>query len=324
MNRIIVLSSGGDSPGMNAALRAVVRTSIHDGLQIFGCRGGFQGLIDQELIPLSPENVANCIQAGGTLLKADRCLGFYQKEIRDQCRLFLETNQIEGMIILGGNGSFAGASLMSSESRGKLAVLGIPCTIDNDIPGTEYTLGFDTACNNALQAIDKIRDTASSHNRHFLVEVMGRNAGFLAVDVAIAGGAEIILIPEFELPLEKVAEKLRRRRQSKLSSIIVVAEANQPGRSIQLAEDLHDLTQLPFRVCVLGHIQRGGSPTAFDRKTASAMGYYAVQALRKGESHKMTAMVNNRLSLVRLPLPDEPARLFEQKDLLVMNDILCA
>lgn len=324
MNRIIVLSSGGDSPGMNAAIRAIVRTGAHHGLEIFGCQLGFQGLVDQKLTPLYPENVANCIQAGGTLLKADRCLAFYEKETRDRCRAFLENQRIDGLIILGGNGSFCGASLLSSESQEKLAVIGLPCTIDNDIPGTEYTIGFDTARNNALDAIDKIRDTASSHYRHFLVEVMGRNSGFLAVDVGIAGGAEIILIPEFEPPLEKVAHKLLSRRQSKLSSIIIVAEANQPGRSIQMAEDLHQLTQLPFRVCVLGHIQRGGSPTALDRKTASTMGYLAVKALLDGESHKMVALNNDAYSLAPFPAPELPTRVFQQKDLLEMNDILCA
>lgn len=324
MNKIIVLTSGGDAPGMNAALRALVRAGIHFGFEVFGCQQGFQGIIDQKLIPLFPENVANCIQTGGTLLKAERCAAFYEKAIRDRCRSYLEKNHINGLVVLGGNGSFCGAALLSSESEGKLAVIGIPCTIDNDIQGTEYTIGFDTARNNALQAIDKIRDTASSHYRHFLVEVMGRNTGFLAVDVGIAGGAEIILIPEFELPLEKIAQKLSQRRQSKLSSIIVVAEANQPGRSIQMAEDLHRLTQLPFRVCVLGHIQRGGSPSALDRSLASSMGYQAIQALRAGESHKMVAFTQERLSLVPFPGPNEPARVFQQKDLLEMNDILCS
>ncbi len=324
MNKIIVLTSGGDAPGMNAALRALVRSGVHFGLEVFGCQQGFQGIIDQKLIPLFPENVANCIQTGGTLLKADRCQAFYEKETRDRCRAFLEKNRIDGMVVLGGNGSFCGASLLSQESGGKLAVIGIPCTIDNDIPGTEYTIGFDTARNNALQAIDKIRDTASSHYRHFLVEVMGRNAGFLAVDVGIAGGAEIILIPEFEPSLEKIAQKLSQRRQSKLSAIIVVAEANQPGRSIQMAEKLHHLTQQPFRVCVLGHIQRGGSPSAQDRSLASAMGYLAIQALRNGESHQMVAFRNDHLSLYPFPAADHPPRIFQQKDLLEMNDILCS
>jgi len=324
MKKIIILTSGGDSPGMNAAIRAVVRSGTHQGLEVFGSQQGFQGLIDQKLISLSPENVANCIQAGGTILKAERCLDFYQKEIRNRCRSFLASRNIDGIVVLGGDGSFRGASLLASEGKEKLAVIGLPCTIDNDIIGTSYTIGFDTARNNALDAIDKIRDTASSHYRHFLVEVMGRSSGFLAVEVGIAGGAEIILIPEFELSLEKIAEKLMKRRQSKLSSIIVVAEADQPGRSIKMAEDLHHLTQLPFRVCVLGHIQRGGSPSAFDRKQASIMGYLAVEALLNGESQKMVAFNNDQFSLVPFPKPEAQARTFQQKELLEINDILCS
>lgn len=323
MNKIIVLTSGGDSPGMNAAIRAIVRSGIHYGLQVFGCQFGFQGLIDQKIDLLHSETVANCIQLGGTLLKADRCSAFYQQETRDQCRLFLAAHKIDGLIILGGNGSFRGATLLSTEGQGKPAVIGIPCTIDNDIVGTEYTIGFDTARNTALQAIDKIRDTASSHYRHFVVEVMGRNSGFLAIDVGIAGGAEVILIPEVDIPLAKIAEKITKRRQSKLSSILVVAEANHPGRSIQLAEDLHQLTQLPFRVCILGHTQRGGSPSTLDRKIASIMGYQAVKALLSGESHKMVALNHNHFSLVPFPLVSAPERIFEHKDWLEMNNILC-
>ena len=324
MKRIVVLTSGGDSPGMNAAIRAIARAGIYQGLEVFGCQLGFQGLIDQKITPLLAENVANCIQLGGTILKADRCLAFYQKEVRDQCRAFLEAQKIDGLIILGGNGSFRGASLLASEGNRKPAVIGIPCTIDNDIVGTAYTIGFDTARNTALQAIDRIRDTASSHNRHFLVEVMGRHSGFLAIDVGIAGGAEIILIPEYDLPLQKVADRLMKRRQSKLSSIIIVAEADKPGRSMKMAEELHHLTELPFRVCILGHTQRGGSPTTEDRKRASTMGYLAVKALLAGENGKMLCLNNDQLSLTPFPQIDETERTFKDKDLLEMNDILCA
>lgn len=324
MKKIMILTSGGDSPGMNAAIRAIVRAGTHFGLDVYGCQLGFQGLIDQKISLLRPEDVANCIQLGGTLLKADRCSAFYEKEARAQCLLFLQKQKIDGLIILGGNGSFRGASHLSSEGEGKPAVIGIPCTIDNDILGTEYTIGFDTARNTALAAIDKIRDTAYSHYRHFVVEVMGRNAGFLAVDVGIAGGAEVILTPEFTIPLSKIAEKLTKRRHSKLSSIIVVAEANQPGRSVQLAEELHQLTQLPFRVCILGHTQRGGSPSALDRKLASTMGYLAVKGLLAGENHQMIAVNKDQCALVPFPNLAVTERLFEYKHLLEMNDILCA
>lgn len=322
MKKIVVLTSGGDSPGMNAAIRAVVRSAHHFGLQIYGSHLGFQGLVDRTLTPLFPENVANCIQHGGTILKADRCLAFYEKNTRDQCRTFLKHENIDGIIVIGGNGSFRGAALL--EQEGGPAVIGIPGTIDNDIPGTEYTIGFDTARNTALHAIDRIRDTASSHNRHFLVEVMGRHSGFLAVDVGIAGGAEIILIPEFEFPIDMIAKKFLSPKRKKLSSIIVVAEASEPGRSMKLAQELEQLTKLSYRVCILGHTQRGGSPTLLDRKIGSQMGYLAVKALLENEKNKMVAMKLDKLFLTPFPDITEPPRMLTQKSLLELNEVLCA
>ncbi len=321
MKKIIVLTSGGDSPGMNAAIRAVVRTGHYYGLSVYGCKFGYQGLVDQQLIPLLPATVANCIQYGGTLLKADRSEAFYKKEIRDQCRQFLQAQQIDGMVVIGGNGTFRGAALLSEE--GGPAVIGIPGTIDNDIPLTDYSIGFDTARNTALSAIDKIRDTASSHNRHFLVEVMGRRSGFLAVDVGIAGGAEIIVIPEIPLSIEKIAEKISQQKRHKQSSIIIVAEADQPGRSIKISEQLQPYIKVPIRVCILGHTQRGGSPTTADRLIASQMGYLAVKSLIDGVSHQMTAMQNNNLVLAPFPDENQPTRLFNNEKLLEINDILC-
>lgn len=321
MKKIVVLTSGGDSPGMNAAIRAVVRSALYHGYQIFGCQYGFQGLVDKKLISMTADSVANCIQQGGTILKAERCLAFYQPEVRAECRIFLKQQGIDSLIVLGGNGSFTGAALLGEQDGP--AIIGIPCTIDNDIPGTEYTIGFDTACNTALQAIDRIRDTASSHNRHFLVEVMGRNAGFLAVQVGIAGGAEIILIPEVMTPIKKLAAKIIQPRRAKLSSIIIVAEADQPGRSLAIAEDLRKLTTLSYRVCILGHTQRGGSPTTYDRSIASYLGYYAVNAIINGHSGKMVAIEQNHPTLVPFPKPPLTARCFTEHDLLRMNDILC-
>jgi 6-phosphofructokinase 1 len=321
MKKIIVLTSGGDAPGMNAAIRAVVRTGHYLGLKVYGCHSGFQGLVDRQLIPLEPESVANIIQLGGTILKADRCLSFYEKSTRDQCREFVEQEQIHGIIVIGGNGSFHGASLFSQE--GGPSVIGIPGTIDNDIVGTDYTIGFDTARNTALQAIDKIRDTASSHNRHFLVEVMGRNSGFLAMDVGIAGGAEFILTPEFDTSIESIAQKIKTPKRPKLSSIIVVAEASQPGRSFALAEKLENLTHLPYRVCILGHTQRGGTPTLLDRKVASQMGYLAVKGLLEGDSHKMVAVNKDNLALVPFPDLSTGPRTLTEVDLLELNTILC-
>lgn len=321
MRKIIVLTSGGDAPGMNAAIRAVVRTGHYYGLSVLGCKLGYQGLVEQNLIPLEPENVANYIQHGGTILKADRSQAFYEKTTRDQCREFLASQQIDGMIVIGGNGTFRGAALFAQE--GGPAVIGIPGTIDNDIPNTEYTIGFDTACNTALSAIDKIRDTASSHNRNFLVEVMGRKSGFLAVDVGIAGGAEVIVIPEFDIPIEKIAQKVTQHKRPKQSSIIVVAEADQPGRSIKMSEQLERLTQMPYRVCILGHTQRGGSPTTIDRLIASQMGYLAVKSLLAGKSQQMTAIQQGKLILAPFPENDNYTRVFTNKELLEMNDILC-
>ena len=321
MKNIVVLTSGGDAPGMNAAIRAVVRTGYFHGLNVYGCYSGYQGLVNQELSLLEPESVANYIQHGGTILKAERCLAFYEKNVRDQCRAFLAAQKIDGLIVIGGNGTFQGAHLLSSE--GGPAIIGIPGTIDNDIHGTDYTIGFDTARNTALQAIDKIRDTASSHNRHFLVEVMGRHSGFLAVDVGIAGGAEIILIPEINLSIETIAQKMMQPKREKLSSIVVVAEADQPGRSFDIAQQLTQLTQLPYRVCILGHTQRGGSPTTFDRITASEMGYFAVKALLEGDTGQMVALQDGKLT--KVPLQDifQHARTFTQHALLEMNQILC-
>lgn len=322
MENILVLTSGGDAPGMNAAIRAVVRTAHYYGVKVFGCRSGYLGLVERNIFPLEPESVANCIQHGGTILKADRCLAFHEKNVRDQCREFLAAKNIEGMIVIGGNGSFKGAAIFSSEGGPK--VIGIPGTIDNDIPGTEYTIGFDTARNTALQAIDKIRDTASSHNRNFLVEVMGRNTGFLAVDVGIAGGAEFILTPEFDLPIEQLAKNILKPKRTKASSIVIVAEAAEPGRSVKIAKQLEQLTQLPYRVCILGHTQRGGSPTTMDRNIASQMGFMAVNALRKNQSHQMVAMNNNKLTLTAFPDENSKPRRFHQQELLELNAILCS
>ncbi|MBV8801547.1 MAG: 6-phosphofructokinase [Gammaproteobacteria bacterium] len=321
MKNIIVLTSGGDSPGMNAAIRAVVRAGHFLDLKIFGSLSGFQGLVDESLIPLEPESVANCIQHGGTILKADRCMAFFEKSTRDKCRQFLKRQHIDGIIVIGGNGSLKGAALLASE--GGPAVIGIPGTIDNDIMGTEYTIGFDTACNTALQAIDKIRDTASSHNRNFLVEVMGRSSGFLALDVGIAGGAEIILTPEFDVPITMLASTIQQPKRRKQSSIIVVAEAEQPGRSVHIAAQLEQLTQLPYRVCIVGHTQRGGSPTTLDRKMASEMGFMAVKHLHEGVSHKMIAFINNQLTLIPLPSLDTKPRILTTKNLIELNNILC-
>jgi 6-phosphofructokinase 1 len=322
IKKIAVLTSGGDAPGMNAAIRAVVRTSHYLGIEIVGCKSGFQGLIDQKLIPLEPESVANCIQLGGTILKSGRCPAFFEKSVRDQCRVFIKQQSIDALVVIGGNGSFKGAALLATE--GGPAIIGIPGSIDNDIPQTDYTIGFDTARNTALTAIDKIRDTASSHDRNFLVEVMGRSSGFLALDVGISGGAELILLPEFPLTIPMLAAKIQAPRRFKQSSIIVVAEADQPGRSMQIANELCRLTGQQYRVCILGHTQRGGSPTLLDRKIASMMGNFAVVSLQQGAFHKMIGMHQNQLSLYPFPEPTAGPRILTERELIDLNEVLCS
>jgi 6-phosphofructokinase 1 len=321
VTKLLVLTSGGDAPGMNAAIRAVVRAGHYYGLQVFGCRSGYQGLIDQDIFPMPPDSVANCIQRGGTILKTARCEEFRKPETRKKCIEFLKEQGIDGMIVIGGDGSFRGATLLNQE--GGPPSIGIPGTIDNDINGTEYTIGFDTACNTALQAIDKIRDTASSHDRHFLVEVMGRHAGFLAMDVGIAGGAEMILTPEFPISIESMVEKLKNPGRKKQSTIIVVAEADSnPGRSFKIAEELEKHCQLGFKVCILGHIQRGGSPTVIDRKMASRMGEMAVESLLAGKSNCMTAVQHAAHVLASFPDPSKPSRRLADKELLKISEVL--
>lgn len=320
VSRLLVLTSGGDAPGMNAAIRAVVRTARYHGIEVYGSRRGFFGLVHHEVSELRPEDVANCIQRGGTLLKTGRCDEFLRSEVRARCVLYLRELGIDGMVIIGGDGSFRGAAQL--EREGGPRCIGIPGTIDNDIAGTEYTIGFDTARNTALDAIDKIRDTASSHDRNFLIEVMGRRTGFLALDVGIAGGAELVLVPEFEPTLDEVAHRLLKPRREKLSHIIVVAEGDQPGRSLHIAAELKLRTGTEYRVCILGHTQRGGTPTAFDRKLASMMGAMAVRELMAGRSRLMTVFVGGQVKTAPFPEVHAMRRQMTEHDLLELNEIL--
>lgn len=322
MKKILVLTSGGDSPGMNAVTRAVVRTTNYYGLECFGCHNGFQGLVTKDIFPLHTKDVAGCIQHGGTILKSSRCKDFFDKAVRLKTIEFLHEHGIEGLVVIGGDGSFRGSSLLASESLGNIKVIGIPGTIDNDVVGTEYTIGFDTARNNALNAVDKIRDTAASNSIYFVIEVMGQRAGFLALDVGIAGGAEFILVPEFPMTAEELAAQINAPRRAKESLIIVAAEAGQPGHCIELGKTLKKLTPFDYRVCVLGHIQRGGTPTLLDREIGSKMGYLAVKALMDNESDKMTAIVNGQLVLVPFPGPEAPYRKIEDRKLLDLSVIL--
>jgi 6-phosphofructokinase 1 len=294
LKRIAVLTSGGDAPGMNAALRAVVRTGIYHGLEVIGIRRGYSGLMNGEFIPMNLGSVADIIQRGGTILYTARCEPFKTEEGQRQGFEKLRQNQIDGIIVIGGDGSFRGAAALAKLG---IPAIGIPGTIDNDIPCCDATIGFDTAVNTAIEAIDKIRDTATSHERTYVVEVMGRNAGDIALHVGLAGGAESVLIPEVPYRLDDVIQRLERGvARGKKHSIILVAEG--AGSGIEIGKYLSEHTGFEVRVTVLGHIQRGGAPTATDRLLASRLGAYAVELLLSGASGKMAATQNNVLVAV--------------------------
>lgn len=293
---IAVLTSGGDAPGMNAAIRAVVRYGITLGCKVYGINKGFSGLLDGHLNALEPFSVANIIQRGGTILKTDRCEEFYEKSTRREAAHLLRRNGIDGLIVIGGDGSFTGAHLMENETG--FPTIGVPGTIDNDIAGTDDTIGFDTAVNTAIDAIDRIRDTASSHDRTFLVEVMGRSTGFIGMLVGIGGGAETVIVPEAPKSLNSLCKSIERGVQrGKSSSIIVVAEGHKPGLSARIAKDLTK-RGYPPKVCILGHTQRGGSPTAHDRLLASVLGASAVGHLLAGHSNAMVGVHHEEVVLV--------------------------
>jgi 6-phosphofructokinase 1 len=286
LKTIGVYTSGGDAPGMNAAIRAVVRMAIHHGLQVKGIIQGYPGMIASETIPLTLSSMANIIQRGGTMLKTGRSPEFHQPEVRAKAIQHMRSAGIDAMVCIGGDGSFTGAHLLWDEH--KFPIIGVPATIDNDIAGTDNTIGFDTAVNTALDAIDRIRDTAASHDRLFIVEVMGRDSGFIAVDVGVAGGAEEVFIPENPASVDQAIERIRRGiSRGKKSSILVAAEGHKPGRAYDLADAIRKKTGFDAKVCILGHIQRGGSPTAIDRIIASRFGAGAVEALKRGECDAM-------------------------------------
>lgn len=292
MQRIAVLTSGGDSPGMNAAIRAVVRKSIYHGREVIGIRRGFAGFIEADMEPMNLGSVADIIHRGGTILRTARSEEFKTSEGRKKAWENVERFGIQGLIVIGGDGSFTGANIFHQEYG--LPIVGIPGTIDNDIPGTDFSIGFDTAVNTVIEAINKIRDTATSHERTFIVEVMGRNSGAIALTAGLAGGAESILIPEKPYNIEEVCEKLNHGyRRGKLHSIIIVAEGAASG--FEIGKEIKERTGLDTKVTILGHLQRGGTPTAFDRNLASIMGAKAVDLLIKGETKKMVGMVTGRI-----------------------------
>ncbi len=295
ISKIGVLTSGGDSPGMNAAIRAVVRTGLYHNLEVFGIMRGYQGMIEDDIIPMHSRSVANIIQRGGTILKTARSKEFFEAEGRKKAYNNLKKHGIDGLVIIGGDGSFRGAQKFANEFD--IPCIGLPGTIDKDIAGSDFTIGFDTAVNTAVEAIDKIRDTADAHDRLFVIEVMGRDAGYIALHSGIATGAEHILIPETKTDIEAVIDSLEEKeRRRKLVNMIVVAEGDELGGANEVAALINKrLPHLDTRVCILGHIQRGGSPSCLDRLIASRLGYAAVEALLEGKHNIMIGIMNNKL-----------------------------
>lgn len=299
MQHLGVLTSGGDAPGMNAAIRAVVRTAIHGGLRVSGIYRGYQGLIDGDIVEMGPRSVANIIQRGGTILRTARCQAFYTPEGRAEAAAQLRAHGIDALAVIGGDGSYRGAAKLHEEHG--IAVVGIPGTIDNDIYGTDVSIGFNTAINVALDAVDRLRDTAASHDRLFLVEVMGRHSGAIALYVGVAGGAEAILIPEVPIDVEKVADTLAAaQRRGKSSSVVVVAEGALEGGAMALQRVLSERAGYEARTSILGHIQRGGTPSTRDRVLASRLGFTAVRTLLQGRSGVMVGIDKRGTSTVPL------------------------
>lgn len=295
------MTSGGDSPGMNAALRAVVRTAVYYRLECAAIYRGYEGLIEGDIVKMDARSVHHIIQKGGTIIKTARSKEFRTIEGRKKAYENLLAENIDALIVIGGDGSFTGGMVFSREFD--IPVIGIPGTIDNDIFGTDFTIGYDTALNTAVEVIDKIRDTATSHNRLFFVEVMGRHAGFIALNAGIGAGAEEILIPEEDMGLDRLLISLENsRRSGKTSSIVVVAEGDKTGENVfELAKYVEDnLPQYEARVSILGHMQRGGAPSCFDRVLASRMGVKAVELLIDGKSNLMVGVQNNQMVPVEL------------------------
>jgi len=300
LKKIAVLTTGGDCPGLNAAIRAVVRTSMHHGLEVTGVLHGYDGLISGDFIELKNESVSNIIQRGGTMLKTSRSNRFKTDEGMNQAAEQVKKNNIDALVVIGGDGSLRGAEKFSSQHG--IVVMGIPKTIDNDIYGTDNSIGFDTAVNTVVQAVDKIRDTAASHDRLFFVEVMGRDSGMIALTSGIAVGAEAILIPETATRVDQLVQILERGwERKKYSMIVIVAEGDDAGGAYKIAEKVKiKFPQFDTRVSILGHMQRGGSPTSADRVLASRLGFAAVEGLMEGRKNEMVGMVNSAIRFIPL------------------------
>ncbi len=299
MKKIAFLTSGGDSPGMNACVRAIVKSCLYNGIQPIGIRDGFKGMMEGDFWEMTYNDVDNIIQLGGTILGTARSEEFKIREKRKAAIENLTHYHIDGLIVIGGDGSFTGANVVSQEMG--IPVIGVPGTIDNDIFGTDHTIGYDTALNTVMEAVDKIRDTASSHHRIFFVEVMGRHAGFIALNSAIASGAEMVLIPEEETDIEKLVDQIKSQNRGKRSSIIIVAEGDDAGGSMDVIRKVSPyLKEYDLKASVLGHLQRGGSPSAFDRILATRMGAHAVQLLLDGKKNLMVGAQGDKLQTITI------------------------
>ena len=299
VKKIAVLTSGGDAPGMNAAVRAVVRASVYNNIECYGVYKGFEGLITDDLVKLNARGVNNIVNKGGTILKSARCLEFRTKEGRVKAKKTLDKHGIGSLVVIGGNGSLTGGLLLEEEHG--INVIGIPGTIDNDLVGTRCSLGYDTALNTAVNAIDKIRDTASSHNRLFFIEVMGKGSGHIALNAGIGAGAEEVLIPEQSMGLDRLLDSLKKSEKSgKSSSIIVVSEGDKIGDNVFSFSSYieKNLPHYEIRVSILGHIQRGGTPSCFDRVLASRMGVYAVDCLIEQKSKIMVGIIDDKMVMI--------------------------
>ena len=321
MKKIAVFTSGGDSPGMNAAIRAVVRTAVYHDIEVFGIKRGYEGMIEGDFVPLKTSDVANIIQRGGTILKSMRCKEFHDPSGRKKAYDNLKKHGIEGIVAIGGDGTFTGANVFTTEYP-DIKMVGLPGTIDNDLIGTDFTIGYDTALNTVVEAVDKIRDTADSHNRLFIIEVMGKDAGFIALRSGLGTGAEAILVPETEYYIDHLTKKLKEKKRHKASSIVIVAEGNKSGGAFEIAEKIKEgFVEYDTRVLVLGHIQRGGSPTCMERVRASQMGYAAVEALLSGKEDVMIGIIDKKIAYTPF---DHAIKHTDKmnKELLKMADIL--
>lgn len=322
IKNIAVLTSGGDAPGMNACIRAVIRTGIYHGCNMFGVTQGYQGLIDNNINPMDARSVSNILHMGGTILKTARCLAFKEDEGMELAFKNLKAKEIDGLIVIGGDGTFTGAKRFGEKFG--INVIGIPGTIDNDLYGSDFTLGYDTAVNTIIEAIDKIRDTANSHDRLFFIEVMGRDSGCIALRTAIASGAEAVLLPEKETSLKELISKLKAGASTKKSSsIVIVSEGNKYGGAYDIAKSVkRKFTHYDTKVTILGHLQRGGSPSGFDRILGSRLGYAAVNEMIKGETMQMVGLRGNEIKLTSL---EEALHVHSYKleaDLLEMTYVL--